>query len=236
MKLKKIIFYILKGLKIFTIVFGCISFIVFILAFTPVPYYMYRSLEKDPNKSKTIFIPEYIIMLGGGGMPSEDNLIRLYYTQEYSKNYQIPIIIIHPDDSICQYKMSDFLIANGILEENISFFVEGINTRSQVLSFLENYPEMIDAKILLISSPYHINRAIKCFNKAGFTNIHAQSAFEEAIKLNLSVKKRDLKGNKYIPEVNNTNARYTFWNYLKLEIICFREYTALFYYWLKNWI
>jgi len=95
---------------------------------------------------------------------------------------------------------------------------------------------MIDAKILLISSPYHINRAIKCFNKAGFTNIHAQSAFEEAIKLNLSVKKRDLKGNKYIPEVNNTNARYTFWNYLKLEIICFREYTALFYYWLKNWI
>ena len=34
-----------------------------------------------------------------------------------------------------------------------------------------------------------------------------------------------------MPEVgNNLNIRYNFWNYLKLEITCLREFSAIAYY------
>jgi uncharacterized SAM-binding protein YcdF (DUF218 family) len=207
-----------------------------VLALTPAPFYMHRALGTDPNKSQGKFTPEYIVMLGGGGMPSEDNLIRLYYTSEYANYYQIPVIIIHPDDSISQVKMSNFLVANGVLKENINYLVEGTNTRSQILCFLENFPQMADRKLLIITSPQHITRTVKCFNKAGFTQVHSQATFDATVDFDLSLKKQKLDGNKYIPEINNTNIRYTFWNYIKLEIICIREYFALGYYKIKNWI
>ena len=39
-----------------------------------------------------------------------------------------------------------------------------------------------------------------------------------------------------VPSVESTRLRYTFWNYLKLEIDTYREYLALFYYRIKGWI
>lgn len=65
-------------------IFGIIFIVFLILALTPAPFYMHYALGTDPNKSKADFTPEYILMLGG--MPSEDNLMRLYYVAEYA-NY-----------------------------------------------------------------------------------------------------------------------------------------------------
>ena len=40
-----------------------------------------------------------------------------------------------------------------------------------------------------------------------------------------------------MPDISgNPDLRYTFWNYLKLEITCLREYVAIAYYWMNDWI
>ncbi|MDR2010795.1 MAG: YdcF family protein [Bacteroidales bacterium] len=227
---------LLRILKISAIVSGCIFFIMLMLALTPAPFYMHRSLGTDPNKTEEIFIPEYIIMLGGGGMPSENNLMRLYYTSQYSDYYQVPVIILHPEDSVGQVKMLGELTGRGINPENILFSTGGANTHSQVISLKKHMPELSDKKLLIITSPEHLRRSVKCFNKSGFSYVHGAGAFDAEINFSLSLDNQELAGNKYIPEINNTKIRYTFWNYLKLEIVCLREYFAIFYYKLKGWI
>jgi hypothetical protein len=48
---------------------------------------------------------------------------------------------------------------------------------------------------------------------------------------------RRIGGKAWVPDVSQeAGLRYTFWNYLKLEITCLREYVAIAYYWLNDWI
>ena len=112
----------------------------------------------------------------------------------------------------------------------------GTNTRSQVLGLAENNPELLTTKIVVVTSPEHLKRTIKCFNKAGFQEVRGIAAYEGTVDFNLSIKKQKLKGNEDIPNVESTKLRYTFWNYLKLEIDTYREYFALLYYKIKGWI
>ncbi|MDR2083567.1 MAG: YdcF family protein [Bacteroidales bacterium] len=217
-------------------VFGVLFLIFLILGLTPAPFYMHYALGTDPNKSEEIFVPEYIVMLGGGSMPSEDNLMRLYYTAEYANYYRVPVIILHPEDSISQTRMAEELIMKGINADSILFFTEGTNTRAQILSLKNEYSQLTSDNLLIITSPEHLTRTVKCFNKLDFTNVRGEAAFAAVINFNLSLEDQDLLGSRYIPKVNNTNIRYTFWNYLKLEITCYREYFALIYYKLKGWI
>jgi uncharacterized SAM-binding protein YcdF (DUF218 family) len=200
---------------------------------------MHRSLGEDAsweNDSTTQFTPDYIIMFGGAGMPSESNLIRLYYTAEIAGKLQKPIILVHPEDSVCQAEMTKYLVNNGISSDSIMYMTGGSNTRSQSLSLVDSFPDIISANCLIITAPEHLSRTLKCLRKCGLQNIRGIGAFENTVDFDLSLDKQALKGNKYIPDVESTNLRYTFWNYLKLEIICIREYLATAYYWLKDWI
>ena len=218
---------------------GIIFSMLIFLALTPLPFYMHYNLGQDPNDphdSTDTFIPEKILMMGGAGMPSESNLMRLYYAAEYAKYYQIPVILVHPQDSICHVKMTEFLVNQGIEEDCIFHDTIGTNSRSQVLELRDVYPNLLQEQIFVITSPEHLTRTIKCFNKAGFENVRGISSYEATVDFDLSIKKQKLGGNRFIPDIGNTNIRYTFWNYLKLEITCFREYFAIFYYWLKGWI
>ena len=226
-------------LKWLFISFGIILLLINIFALTPLPFYMHRSLGEDAsweNDSTTQFTPDYIIMFGGAGMPSESNLIRLYYTAEIAGKLHKPIILVHPEDSVCQAEMTKHLVNNGISSDSIMYMTGGSNTRSQSLSLVDSFPDIISANCLIITAPEHLSRTLKCLRKCGFQNIRGIGAFENTVDFDLSLDKQALKGNKYIPDVESTNLRYTYWNYLKLEIICFREYFAMAYYWAKDWI
>lgn len=226
-------------LKWLFISFGIILLLINILALTPLPFYMHRSLGEDAsweNDSTTQFTPDYIIMFGGAGMPSESNLIRLYYTAEIAGKLHKPIILVHPEDSVCQAEMTKYLVNTGISPDSIMYMTGGSNTRSQSLSLVDSFPDIISANCLIITAPEHLSRTLKCLRKCGFQNIRGIGAFENTVDFDLSLDKQALKGNKYIPDVESTNLRYTFWNYLNLEIICIREYLATAYYWLKDWI
>ena len=168
-------------------------------------------------------------------MPSVGNLMRLYYTAEMASYYDCPVTIVHPQDSACHVDMERFLENQGVMGVIIHDTI-GTNTRSQVLGLAENFPELLTTNILVVTSPEHLRRTVKSFNKAGFQEVRGVAAYEGTVNFNLSIKKQELKGNEDIPSVESTKLRYTFWNYLKLEIDTYREYFALFYYRIKGWI
>ena len=226
-------------LKWFFISLGVIFLIVNILAITPAPFYMHRSLGEDSaRKSDSVndFHPDYIIMFGGAGMPSESNLIRLYVTSEVATKLSKPVILVHPEDSVCQVEMTRYLANNGVPVGSIIYMTRGSNTRSQSVCLVDSFPQLKNASALIVTAPEHLSRTLKCLRKCGMRNIYGVGAFESTVEFDLTLNKQKLKGNKFVPDVESTNIRYTYWNYLKLEIICFREYFATAYYWLKGWI
>lgn len=225
-----------KLFKRFFVVLGMVFVLFLILAVTPAPFYMHYNLGKDPNQDTTyVFEPQLVIMMGGAGMPSASNLMRLYYTADLASYYDCPVTIVLPFDSLCHAEMEDFLVNQGVKNE-IFHDTIGTNTRSQVLGLAENHLVLLTTNVMVVTSPEHLKRTIKCFNKAGFQQVRGVAAREGTVDFNLSLRNQNLKGKKYIPSVENTKLRYTFWNYLKLEIDTYREYIALFYYEIKGWI
>ena len=218
---------------------GVILLILNILALTPAPFYMHRSLGEDPIwKKDTVnrFSPDAIIMFGGAGMPSESNLIRLYYSAEIAMKLNKPIILVHPEDSVCQAEMTRYLVNSGVASDSIMYMTGGSNTRAQSVCLVDSFPQLKNTSLLIITAPEHLSRTLKCLKKCDLKNIRGIGAFESTVDFDLSLNKQKLKGNEIVPDVESTNLRYTYWNYLKLEIICFREYFATMYYWIKNWI
>ena len=226
-----------KCIKTILMVIGMMSLITLVLALTPAPFYMHYALGNDPGKETADpFEPNCIVMFGGAGMPSESNLMRLYYVGRLATHFGVPVVIAHPEDDVCQREMKRLLMQDGVDETDILFMTQGTNTRSQVLALEKAFPELVDCNLYVVTSPEHMRRTVRCLDKAGFKHVKGVSAREATVDFDLSLKKQDLKGNEAIPSVESTNVRYTFWNYFQLEIVCLREYAALAYYKIKGWI
>jgi len=234
-KIKNIGKIILK----YYIISSAVFFTIFILlSFTTAPFWMYYYLGVSANRLKVE--PDYIVVLGGGGMPSETGLMRTFYANKSSIRYpNAKIIIALPGDSTdttaAVYLMKKELVERGISANKISFETNGTNTRSQALEIAKIINH--EKNILIISSPEHMYRSVKTFIKAGLENTGGEPAFEKAIEANLDFDDDELGGNKSIPDVgNNTQLRYQFWNHMKYQIIVYREYFAITYYKLRAWI
>ncbi|HPF51715.1 MAG TPA: YdcF family protein [Draconibacterium sp.] len=236
-KLKSI--YFLRLLRNCLVLIGIFFTTCMILALTSAPYWAYHWL--GTSKSELRQEPHTIILLGGGGMPSQSNLMRSWYVGHASASFpSAKVIIAMPgelsDSTSTPQKMKTELIVRGINPELISFENEGTNTRSQAI----NCKRLIKFHdpILLVTSPEHMRRAVLCFQKAGFEKVNALPAFENAAEADFRFDDDKLGGNKVlIPEVGqNTNMRYRIWNHLKYEILITREIFALGYYKLRGWI
>lgn len=223
-----------KIIKALFFTLGTLFLLMVVLAFTSAPFWVHYRLGQNPDKEILLTNPQYVVMFGGAGMPSEDNLMRLYHTAALARHFEVPVMLVHPKDSICQTEMSRLLRQGGI--DSIRFMTEGTNTRSQALSLMDNYPDLADEQLIVVTSPEHVRRTIKCLNKVGFRNVIGKAAYPAAVDFDLSLKKQKLGGNEAIPSVESVKMRYTFFNYLKLEITCLREYCALAYYKVKGWI
>ena len=228
---KKILKYYIISSSIFLSLF-------ILLSFTTAPFWMYYYLGVSANKLQEK--PDYIVVLGGGGMPSKTGLMRTFYAKQASIKYpNAKIIIALPGDSTdttaAVYLMKKELVEREISSNKISFETKGTNTRSQALEIAKIVNH--DKNILIISSPEHMYRSVKAFIKAGLKNTGGEPAFEKAIEANLDFDDDELGGNKSIPNVgNNTQLRYQFWNHMKYQIIVYREYFAITYYKLRAWI
>lgn len=219
--------------------FGIFFLMCVSLALTEQPYWGYHWL--GTSKSEMKWKPEVIFVLGGGGMPSQSNLMRAWFAAKAAKSFpSAKVILVMPgdiSDSISTPAlMKNELIVRGVQSEVISFETGGTNTRAQAL----NCAKHIDSKIpvLLVTSPEHMRRSVLCFQKAGFEKVNALPAFENALEADLKFDDDKLGGNKtLVPDVGESiNARYQLWNHLKYEILIAREFTALVYYRLRGWI
>lgn len=221
---------------------GVMFLLILILSFTSLPFWGYYWL--GTSESKISGKPDYIVLLGGGGMPSESNLMRAYFvSQAAAECLESKIIISIPGDTTDQRSTARLvaaeLIQKGTDASRIFFEETGTNTRSQALKLQKfNSANLQNKIVLLVTSPEHMRRAVLTFRKAGFTHINALPAFETALEANLLFKDKDLGGNKLpVPDIGGSiSVRYQFWNHLKYEILIAREIAALGYYKLRGWI
>lgn len=227
---------VLKFFKYFFISFGIISFILFLLSFSDIPYYAYHRL--GTINSKILSQPDVIIVLGGSGMPSPDGLIRTYYASEAAQEYpNAEIIIALPfdeEDSLYQLQlMEKEILLKGIDSSRISFEPWGFNTRSQAINIASKYKSSIGLRsLLIVTSPEHMYRAVKTFKKAGFRKVYGFPTFENPVD---PEKVKDKQRTKDI-RVKSLSLRYNMWSYLNYELLVMREYCAITYYKLKGWI
>ena len=226
--------YLRKIAKIIFLSLGIVFALMIALAFTSAPFFMHYRLGQNPNENAMMTRPTQVVMFGGASMPSEDNLMRLYHTAAMARHFKIPVLLVHPEDSLCQAEMTRLLRQGGI--DSILYMTKGANTRSQALELITAYPELAEKQFIVVTSPEHVKRTVKCLNKVGFQNVVGKAAYPGTVDFDLSLKKQKLGGNESIPSIESVKIRYTFFNYLKLEITCIREYFALAYYKIKGWI
>jgi len=228
----RIVRNLMAGIGIFFL--ACI-----ILALTEQPYWGYHWL--GTSKSELTWKPDVIIILGGGGMPSQSNLMRGWFAGKAAKSFPDATVVIAMPGNISDGLsapriMKNELILRGVKSEKIAFEYEGTNTRAQALNCMNLIK--LQTPVLLITSPEHMRRAVLCFRKTGFEKVNGLPAFENALEADLKFDDDKLGGNKtLIPDVGESiNARYQLWNHLKYEILIAREMVALTYYRLRGWI
>jgi uncharacterized SAM-binding protein YcdF (DUF218 family) len=248
----RLLSFLLKIFRIILISVGALALFMLFLAFTSAPFWTwYRFSTKFSGINRP---PDYIVVLGGGGMPSESGLIRCWYAAKVAGRFpKARIIIALPGDTTDSLSsirlMKNELVLRGISQGRISFENHGTNTRAQALNInkkIANYELRIannssivncQLSILIVTSPEHLTRAVMTFKKEGFLKVDGFPAFEEAIEGDITFSGKILGGRKWIPDIGgNLAVRYQFWTQMNYEFLLLRELFAMGYYRLKGWI
>jgi uncharacterized SAM-binding protein YcdF (DUF218 family) len=248
--------YIIRPLGCIILFLGSLFLIVIILGLTSAPFWTwYRMSTKYAGIHRP---PEVIVLLGGGGMPSESGLMRCWYTAKAANHFtRAKVIIALPGDAKDTLSsvnaMKKELMLRGIAEERIMLEDSGTNTRAQAINIkklITDYELRITDKnnpsfcilhpascILIVTSPEHLYRAVLTFRKAGFMKVDGLPAFESAIESDITFSDGLLGGRKWMPSIGkNITLRYRFWTQLHYEQLVIREWLAVAFYKLKGWI
>jgi uncharacterized SAM-binding protein YcdF (DUF218 family) len=208
-----------------------------VLPWTPVPWAWLRSLAQPGEHAAGA--PTVLVMMGGGGIPSESGLTRSYKLAEAAHVFpHARIIVAMPPDpgEALPGLIEQELIMRGIAAQRLQREKQGRNTREQareVFAMLGGDLEIIG----LVTSPEHMARTWRSFNKAGFTRLVALPSWAEPIKADLSYDEGELGTGSLRGAIGgNDMIKYKFWDNLIILIKCAREATALGYYRLMGWI
>jgi len=225
-----------KGISRTVVLIGCLGLVMVIIAFTRLPYDAHRWLGTANGTCNSA--PAAIVVLGGSGMPSGPELLRLELAARIGEKFpQAVLHVVHVDDTETLLLMRAELIMRGIAPERVRIHGQGNSTRAQAMFFRAGQPDLVQQPIVLVTAPENMYRSVGTFRKVGFGSVCGAAAFERALFVDLDYSLEELGGTWMAPDVSgNTDLRYTFWNYLKLEITCFREFAAIAYYRLNGWI
>ena len=169
--------------------------------------------------------PAAVVVLGGGGIPSESGLIRTYYGAQAGVSYPAArCVVALPADTDPEQasvgRMRDELVMRGVAPERILMETRGRSTAEQAVRALELLgPDFAGREIVLISSPLHLRRAAMAFRKAGFRDVRALAAQNTGAEADLG---------------QGTSWRYGFWSNWESEGRIVRELIALLYYRLRG--
>jgi uncharacterized SAM-binding protein YcdF (DUF218 family) len=233
---------------------GTLFLIFFVFCFTPCPFYAwYKMSMKYAGVHRP---PQIIVVLGGGGMPSESGLMRCWYGAKAANFYtHTRVIIALPGDTVDSTssikQMKEEMILRGVSASRITFEPQGANTRAQALNIRnllgrmtsppgvlpESIKRGLGYNILIVTSPEHLYRAFLTFRKAGFIRIDGLPSFETAIESDITFDDMLIGGKRWMPRIgNNITLRYQFWTQMHYEELILREGFAIVYYKLSGWI
>jgi uncharacterized SAM-binding protein YcdF (DUF218 family) len=168
-----------------------------------------------------------VVVLDGGGMPAEATLLRLYRAAEYGRQLTNTTFIVAlpsqkpaPDSGVVA--MREDLVRRGIPADQIQMEYRGLNTHQQAANIRDLLgPATVEEPLVVVTSGYHMRRALLCFRAEGFANVTglaATSSDEELWPGPLAW------------------LRYGIWNNWRQTTEMLRELVALLTYKLRGWI
>lgn len=168
--------------------------------------------------------PRYIVVLGGGGIPSGNTLLRTWHAARFGKGLTGTTFIVSlPADAAPENnsvgRMRDELVLRGIPATSIQMETRGLNTHEQAV----NVRNMIraDSTVVVVTSGFHMRRALLSFQKAGFNHVDGLYAYSIGAEA-------DAGANMWL--------RYSVWGNWSREAEICRELVALGVYKLRGWI
>lgn len=237
----KIWVHISRWVRMTMLSLGVILLVSFAFSFTDYPFWAYYWL--GTHNADLEIDPELIVVMGGGGMPGADGLLRCYFGANVANDCPDALIIIAvPGDTALKQKSPEMLMCRemqmrGIDSIRVFYEREGVNTRTQALNILSMIgpEEASQIGVRLVTSPEHMFRSVAAFRKVGFNFVGGQPTFGKDIEEELlTKKKKNSSGDE--KTLKALNLRYNIWNYMKYEITVLREICALTYYKLRGWI
>lgn len=225
-----------RGLRVVIWGTGVFGLLMLILAFTTVPYRAHRWLGLAGGELRSV--PDGILVLGGTGMPSGSELIRLQTAAALAKeNQQVEVIVVHVADTAVLGAMRTELELRGVLRERIVLVGGGGNTREQALAVVEQLGTRRGEQWALVTAPENMYRTLGAFRKAGLTRVQGVPALDRPLFVDLGYDHGRLGGKALVPDVSGSlSVRYDLWHHLRLEVLCLREYLAIAYYELNGWM
>lgn len=215
---------------------GVLFILMCALAFSRVPFDAHRWLGTAGGVCEAS--PDRIIVLGGSGMPSGPELLRLDYAAKAANAFpSATVLVVHPLDTATVRRMVEELELRGVDPGRISMETRGTNTREQALNIARALAGAKGERVALVTAPENMYRSLRVFRKLGFARVTGIPAFDNPMFVDLGYRHGAIGGKPWTPDVSGDLAlRYNFWNYLKLEVTCLREYMAIAYYWMNDWI
>lgn len=221
---------------------GVVFLVVLISAVLGLPWKIYGWLGRDIGGFEGA--PDVIVMMGGGGIPSESGLMRTWQTAREAMRYpKARILVAHPIEEGENDKNPNpivkELILRGVPESRIFREGKGRHTREQADRARELLDGMEDrVRLMIVTSPDHLRRSILSFQKAGFKHVRGRGVAPQEIVADLAYGERP---ESRIPSAeaiigHSMTLRYRIWDNLGLTVRVTRELVALAYYRAKGWI
>ncbi|HMP74109.1 MAG TPA: YdcF family protein [Kiritimatiellia bacterium] len=217
---------------------GLLAILWVLSAMTPLPWRVVGWLASDLDGSPSQ-PPDHIVVLGGGGIPSESGLMRTYHAAALAAQYpEASVIVAMPQDGKdrAAERMADELNLRGVSRHRIQFEPEGRNTWEQArnTALLLGLPDR-QPVVLVVTSPEHMRRSLLSFRKAGFQNLRASPGWSVAIEADLNYHVPPSKPRPLRNLGANLLARYRIWDNLVLQAKILREIVGLAYYRHMDW-
>jgi uncharacterized SAM-binding protein YcdF (DUF218 family) len=171
--------------------------------------------------------PAYIVVLGGGGIPSDTGLMRTYFGAMHSLAYPDATVIVSlPADENPGTNsvglMRDELVMRGVPAASILMETRGRNTHEQATNIRDMLgPAALTEPVHIVTERTHLRRSLLSFRKAGFTRVYGIGTYNTGAEADVGAW---------------TFLRYSLWSNLQLQIRVLREVIATGVYWLRGWI
>ena len=171
--------------------------------------------------------PRYVVVLGGGGIPSPSSLQRTYYAAQFGRGLTNTTFVVslpadNDPNASSVGRMRDELVMRGIPAAAIRMETRGRNTHEEAV----NVARLLGSAawhepLTLVTSNFHMRRAVLLFRNAGFTRVSAVVAYSVEAEADMGP---------------FTWLRYGIWGNGETELRILRELISLVTCKLRGWI